>query len=384
MASADRDILRDIAALIAIPSVSSALAERDMPNRPIIDHLAGRLESAGFRVAVDEIAGRTGKANLIATRGRGEGGLVLAGHTDTVPCDAALWTSDPFVMTERQQRLYGLGVCDMKAFFGLALAAAQSVPPADLRAPLVILATADEESSMSGARAVAAAGRPLGRYAVIGEPTDLQPVRMHKGILMERIRLDGRSGHSSDPAFGNNAIDGMQRVLAELLRWREELQRSFRNPGFRVPVPTLNLGRIQGGDNPNRICGACELDLDLRPLPGMSTAALRAELRERVARAVADTGLQAVCTALFEGVEAMSTPADSVLVRAAEELTGAPAATASFATEAPFLARLGTEVLVLGPGSVAQAHQPDEYLELRRIRPMVEHLQQLIRRFCCN
>jgi acetylornithine deacetylase len=384
VAQTARGILRDIAELVAIPSVSSTLAERDMPNRPIIEHLTGRLEAAGFGVVVHEIPRRPGKANLIATLGRGAGGLVLAGHTDTVPCDVGRWASDPFVLTERGERLYGLGVCDMKAFFALALAAAQLVPQANLRAPLMILATADEESSMSGARALAAAGRPLGRYAVIGEPTDLQPVRMHKGILMERVRLEGRSGHSSDPALGNNAIDGMQRVVAELLRWREELQRAFRNPAFRVSVPTLNLGRIHGGDNPNRICGACELDLDLRLLPGMSVDALRSELRERVARAVTGTGLRAVCEVLFEGVEAMSTPADSALVRAAEELTGVPAATTSFATEAPFLARLGTEVLVLGPGSVAQAHQPDEYLELRRIQPMVEYLERLIRRFCCG
>jgi acetylornithine deacetylase len=379
-----RAVLQDIAALVGIPSVSSALADRDMPNRALIDYLAGRMEAQGFDLQLQETAGGPGKRNLIGSLGRGAGGLVLAGHTDTVACDPGTWQSDPFVLSERNGRLYGLGVCDMKAFFALALAAAAEFEARELRRPLVILATADEETSMAGARALAATGQAPGRYAVIGEPTGLRPVRSHKGILMERIRVHGHSGHSSDPSLGRNAIEAMQRVLVALLEWRAELQRAHFDPAFDIPTPTLNLGRIHGGDNPNRICGNCELDIDLRPLPGMSLTSLRAELHDRARHAVAGSGCSVSFEVLFGGIEAMSTPADSPLVRAAEELTGTMAEAVAFATEAPFFAQLGTDVLILGPGSIAQAHQPDEYLELARLQPMLEVLRRLIRQFCCD
>lgn len=377
-------LLDEIAALIAIPSVSSTVVERDMPNRPIIEHLAGRLESGGYRVQIHDVDCDRGKANLVATVGRGEGGLVVAGHTDTVPCDPELWDSDPFVMSQRGDRIYGLGTCDMKSFFALVLVAASEFTARELRRPLTVVATADEETSMAGARALAAAGVALAGQAVIGEPTGLRPVRAHKGILMERIRVQGRGGHSSDPRLGANAIEGMQRVLASLLAWRTELQQLHRDPGFDVPFPTLNQGRICGGDNPNRICGACEVDLDLRLLPGMALDSFRRQLRERAAAALAGSGCELDCQPLFAGVEPLDTPAHASIVRAAEVLTGASAQAVAFATEGPFFRQLGADVLVLGPGSVAQAHQPNEYLELARLQPMLDLLRQLIRRFCCE
>lgn len=235
---------------------------------------------------------------------------------------------------------------------------------------------------MAGARALAAAGRPLGRRAVIGEPTDLKPVRMHKGILMEAIRVEGRSGHSSNPALGANALEGMHQVIGELLRWRAELQRRHRNPLFEVEVPTLNLGHIHGGDNPNRICADCELHIDLRPLPGMTLADLRGELHERLRRSLPEGGLNVSFSPLFEGIEAMETPAAAAIVRATEELTGAAAGAVSFGTEGPYFNALGMETVIMGPGSVACAHQPDEFLALATLQPTVELLRGLIARFC--
>ena len=267
-----------LARLIAAPSVSSSQAHLDQSNLAVIEALAEWLEAAGFAVEVMPVPGHAGKANLIATLGQGAGGLVLAGHTDTVPFDAHRWTHDPFRLTEEGGRLYGLGTSDMKSFLALACEAARGLSAKDLRQPLVILATADEESSMSGAIALAEAGRPLGRYAVIGEPTGLKPVRMHKGIMAEAIRLIGRAGHSSDPSLGNNALEGMHELIGDILAWRAELQARYRHAAFQVAVPTLNLGHIHGGDSPNRICGECELHIDLRPTPGLALDDLRAEL----------------------------------------------------------------------------------------------------------
>ncbi|MBT8442306.1 MAG: M20/M25/M40 family metallo-hydrolase, partial [Gammaproteobacteria bacterium] len=130
-----------------------------MSNRPVIDWLAERLERRGFDIEIQDIPGAAGKSNLIATLGRGDGGLVLSGHTDTVPFDAGKWASDPFQVTEREGRLYGLGTADMKSFFALVLAATQDLRAESLRVPLIVLATADEETSMSGARALTRGSR---------------------------------------------------------------------------------------------------------------------------------------------------------------------------------------------------------------------------------
>lgn len=368
--------------LIETPSVSSVNPQWDQSNRVVIGLLAEWLGDLGFQTEILSVPGHPDKFNLIANAGSGPEGLVLSGHTDTVPYDEACWKHDPFKLVEADNRLYGLGTCDMKAFFALAIEAVRDLPLETLKRPLTILATADEESGMCGAQALVDTHQKLGRYAVIGEPTGLAPVRMHKGIAMEAIRLTGRSGHSSDPALGISALEGMYDVIGELLAWRAELQNTHRNPLFKVAVPTLNLGHIHGGDNPNRICAECELQIDLRPLPGMALEPLRKQLRERVIQALEGSGLQVEVTPLFSGVPAMETPASSAIVQAAERLTGCPAQAVAFATEGPYFNRLGMETLILGPGDIDQAHQPDEFLSLKRIQPCIDLLKSLIRRFC--
>ncbi|MFO7786705.1 MAG: M20/M25/M40 family metallo-hydrolase, partial [Halospina sp.] len=185
------DIRGMLGELVAMPSISSVSPEWDRSNEAVITRLAQWLGELDFRVETMPVPGAPGKLNLIATRGEGPGGLVLSGHTDTVPFDDQRWQSDPFALTERGDRWYGLGTCDMKGFFPLALEAAWRTRGQELAEPLVILATADEESAMGGARALIEAGRPRARHAVIGEPTELRPVRMHKGIMMERLVFRG-------------------------------------------------------------------------------------------------------------------------------------------------------------------------------------------------
>ncbi len=375
-------------ALIATPSVSSVNPDFDQGNLAVIELLAGWLEDAGFAVEILPLPAPPGrpdappKANLIATLGRGPGGLVLAGHTDTVPCDPGRWRSDPFRLEEREGRLHGLGTADMKSFLALALEAARPLRGMDLRHPLIILATADEESSMDGARALVKLGRPAARYAIIGEPTGLRPVHAHKGMMMEAIRIRGRAGHSSDPRLGANALEAMHLALGELLAWRADLQARYHQAAFTPPVPTLNPGHIHGGDNPNRICGQCELHFDLRPLPGMKAAELREELRHRLARALADSDCEVELAPLMDSTPPLFTAPDSPLVAAAASLSGHDAEAAAYCTEAPFLSQLGMDTVVLGPGDIAQAHRPDEYLDTARIAPTLSFLTQVIERFC--
>ncbi|HUT40422.1 MAG TPA: acetylornithine deacetylase [Gammaproteobacteria bacterium] len=377
-------LLDMIGGLIGTPSISCVDPALDQGNRAVIDLLAVWLESAGFVVEVMPLPGTPAKANLIATLGSGPGGLVLAGHTDTVPYDQGAWRFDPFRLTEADQRLYGLGTSDMKAFLALTIEACRGLRAAELHEPLVILATADEETSMSGARALVERQRPHARHAVIGEPTGLRPVRMHKGIFMERIRLHGHAGHSSNPALGNSALEAMHRVIGSILAWRDELQTRYNNPLFAVPVPTLNLGHIHGGDNPNRICADCELQLDLRPLPGMDVHELRGELHRHVTEALADSGIEIHFDALFEGIPAMETAAAAPIVRLAERLTGHTPEAVAFATEAPYLKQLGMDTIILGPGNIEQAHQPDEYLALDRLQPTVDLLRRMIKSVCID
>ncbi len=378
------DTLAMIRALIALPSVSCTDPHHDQGNLPVIHLLAEWLEPLGFQVEIMPVGAN--KANLVARLGGAAdqpGGLVLSGHTDTVPCNPELWSSDPFRATERDGRIYGLGSCDMKSFFALAIEAAIRHRAKDYRQPLVILATADEESSMSGARALLAHNRRLGRQAVIGEPTGLKPIRMHKGVMMEAIAVRGRSGHSSDPALGANAIDGMHAILGELLAFRAELKAGHRNPAFKVDYPTLNLGSIHGGDNPNRICGQCETQIDIRPLPGMDLDALHRALEARLEPVLAGyPGLSLEVRRLFDGLPPFETPADAEIVRSCEEFAGHGAGAVAFGTEAPFLSRLGMRTVVMGPGHIDQAHQPDEYLPLEHIDPTIDILGRLIGRFC--
>lgn len=368
------------AALIATPSVSCTQPHWDQSNRAVIDLLAGWLADLGFACEIQEVA--PGKANLLATFGSGPGGLVLAGHSDTVPFDAALWHSDPLRLTAQGDRWVGLGVCDMKGFFPLVIEALRGLLDQPFRQPLLVLATCDEESSMAGARALAAAGRPLGRAAVIGEPTGLKPIRLHKGVMMERIDILGQSGHSSDPSLGHSALEAMQDVMGELRLLRAQWQREFNNPQFGVPQPTLNLGCIHGGDNPNRICGQCALEFDLRPLPGMDPEQLRAAIRGKLQPLAERHQVRIDYAPLFANVPPFEQSADSELVRVAEKLTGHAAQAVAFGTEAPYLQQLGCETIVLGPGDIACAHQPGEFLELARIEPTVRLLRQLIQHYC--
>ena len=368
--------------LVALPSVSSPEPALDQPNRHVIELLAEWAETIGFECEVLDVPEHEGKQNLIARLGGGEHGLVLSGHTDTVPFDEDRWQSDPFRATERDGKVYGLGTADMKSFMALALEAASAFRAAVLSRPIVLLATADEESGMHGARALVERGEPLGRRAIIGEPTSLTPVRMHKSVQMDAVRVTGRSGHSSNPSLGNSALEGMRLVLDEIVRYREELQAAHREPAFDVSVPTLNLGVLRAGDAPNRICAHAELLIDVRLLPGMSPDEERARLRERLIRTMKDTGLEVTLEPLFPSVPPFETPADSDLVRTVGEITQKPAGSVAFGTEGPFLAQLGLETVVLGPGSIDVAHQPDEFLPLDSVEPTIEILRKLIRRYC--
>ena len=235
---------------------------------------------------------------------------------------------------------------------------------------------------MAGARAIAEAQAIKPEYAVIGEPTGLVPVMMHKGHMSESIRVTGKSGHSSDPANGVNAIEIMQQVLGRLSGLQRELKEKYHNSHFKVPHPTLNFGAIHGGDSPNRICGACELQIDLRPIPGVSPQELMAMLEENLSEIHACHPDCLHISHMHEPIPPYACDSASELIAEAERATGHSAESVNYCTVAPFVQQLGCDTLVLGPGYITQAHQPDEYLDLSFVTPTTEVLKHLVQRFC--
>jgi len=198
---------------------------------------------------------------------------------------------------------------------------------------------------------------------------------------METIRIQGQSGHSSNPALGKNALEAMHEVITVLLNFRKQLQADYQNPHFAVDIPTMNLGAIHGGDNPNRICGHCELEFDLRLLPGMANDSIRENIMKLIKPIASRHQTEISLTSLFPGLEAFDNQ-DSELVKIAEKLTGHSAMSVAFGTEAPFLQELGMDTIVLGPGSIDLAHQPNEYMALDQVQPAISIIQDLVKRCC--
>jgi acetylornithine deacetylase len=200
--------------------------------------------------------------------------------------------------------------------------------------------------------------------------------------MMESVRVTGRAGHSSNPDLGNSALEGIHAVMGDLIGYRQLLLERYSNDFFTVAFPTLNLGCVHGGDSPNRICGQAELHFDLRITPDGDNATVRGEIEQRIAQIARQRSLDIELRSLITEVPPFEQAPDSELVQMAERLTGHSAQAVAFATEAPFLQQLGMETIVMGPGSIDRAHQPDEYLELDQIQPCIALLQQCIRHYC--
>ncbi|MEZ7750423.1 acetylornithine deacetylase [Haemophilus sputorum] len=367
--------------LIALPTISSLDANEDLSNKTLIELLANWLSDLGFKTEILPVEGARQKYNLLATYGEGEGGLLLAGHTDTVPFDEGRWTFDPFTLTEQAGKLYGLGTADMKGFFAFVVDVVSRLDLSQTRKPIRILATADEETTMLGARTFAQHSQIRPDCAIIGEPTSLVPIRAHKGHMGEAIRITGKSGHSSDPDRGINAIELMHEATGHLLKMRDELKTLYRNDFFKVPYPTMNLGNIHGGDAINRICACCELQLDMRPLPHLAVEDLHDLLLSHLAPMLEKYGDLVEIRNLHGGIPGYECEHSAQIVQVVEKLLGVPCESANYCTEAPYIQQL-CPTLVLGPGSIEQAHQVDEFLETRYIEPTQALLTKLIQHFC--
>ena len=305
------------------------------------------------------------KANLVLRFGPDTGeGLILCGHMDVVPAEEAGWRSDPFKLRAEGDRLFARGACDMKGFLAVALNLAMEAR--GLRGPLVLVFTYDEEVGTAGARDLVerwALVDTLPKRAIIGEPTELRVVRMHKGHVRVRITMHGVSAHSALPHLGKNAIEAAARVLVSLRGLRHKLEEAG-GPNAaafpEVPYVTLNVGTIRGGVASNVVPDRCVIELGARPLPGMEAAEVVEQVRSAVANAAGDAPWDLEVPGespplLLDAASPLHSTLCSVVGQRGD-------ATVAFATDGGWLARAGIACAVFGPGNIAVAHKPNEFL----------------------
>jgi len=345
-------------------------------NLPLIECIADHLRTLGVPLRLSWDAERR-KANLFATLGTGKpGGLVLSGHTDTVPWDGQDWSVDPLSAELRDARLYGRGSADMKSFIGLVVAQTAAWLAADLPFALHYAFSYDEEVGGFGARHLIDDLRGAGvapRLCIVGEPTAMVPAIAHKGVYRWRCCVRGKAAHSSLRPMAVNAVEAAARVIAHIADIGDELRdHEPRRAGFDVPYSTAAVCVVEGGIADNVVPADCRFHYEFRNLPGSDPAALQSRVAARAA--ALEPAMRAVdpCAGFhFESIADMpafqAQPGEAA-VRLAQALAGSSeTALVAFGTEAGLFQRAGMSTVVCGPGSIAQAHQADEYVSLDQL-----------------
>jgi len=359
--------------LVAFPSVAGK------PNGDIAGWIETHLGEHGAKVTL--LPGPEGdRSNLFATIGPADvPGYILSGHMDVVPAGEPQWSSSPFALRQEGERLYGRGTTDMKGFLAAALAAVPKLAGLRLARPIHFAFSYDEEIGCRGIphlipRLPELCAKPLG--VIVGEPSGLRAVRGHKGKAAARVTIRGRSGHSSRPDLGLNAIHAMAEVLSAAVSEAERMTYGPFDPAFEPAYSSLQAGVVSGGQSVNIIPDSCTLDLEARAVPGVDPAGLLAPVKAK-AEALAAKGYVVEWTPV-SAYPALSLQQDAPLAALLAELTGeTPLAAVSYGTEAGLYQTAGQDAIICGPGDIARAHKPDEYIlasELTACQRMIEAL----------
>ncbi len=361
-------------------------------NLGLIEWVRDYLKRLGVESRLSHDATRS-KANLFATIGEGrEGGLVLSGHTDVVPVDGQPWDSDPFKALKRGSRIYGRGSSDMKSFIACTLEAVPAFLEAPLKRPVHLAYSYDEEVGCLGApvliRDLQSAGvRPAG--CIVGEPTSMQVMIGHKGLRVYRCCVRGLEAHSSLAPSGVNAIEYAARLIDRVREIGRELrERGPRDESFSVPFITMSTGMIHGGTATNIVPRDCEFRFDLRYLPGTNADDPAAQVRRyaeevllpemRMTAREADIRFE-----LAEEAPDLDTAPDARITALAARLCGNPQpGRVPFATDGGHFHRAGVPTVVIGPGSIDQAHKPNEFIALEQIAQCERFLERLREELC--
>lgn len=357
-------------------------------NLALIDYVSARLAALGIESELirDETGG---KANLFATIGGPADvpGIVLSGHTDVVPVEGQDWDSDPFGMVERDGKLFGRGTCDMKGFIAICLAMAPTIAAARLREPIHFAFSYDEEVGCRGVAGMIeriSGRRPLPRACIIGEPTSMRAVTAHKGIRAFETVIVGRESHSSNTEFGVSAILAAARLIEFLRGLLAEMKQRGDDTGrFDPPYTSLNVGIIHGGTALNITPNHCRFVWEYRSLPQADENEIIDRLEAFSVEVLADM------RARFDGASIVTTQiarAPALLRREnspAEELVLAltghnETLTAAYVTEAGLFQQADIPTVVCGPGSIDQAHRPNEFIALSQMDEGTEFLEKLV------
>lgn len=366
--------------LVAFDTVSAR------SNRALIDFAAARLAAAGIPAAV--LPSPDGaKASLWATIGPAvDGGVVLSGHSDVVPVDGQAWTSDPFRVTFREGRAFGRGVADMKGFIACALGAAARFARAPLTRPIHVALTYDEEVGCVGAPkllAWLASQRPRPAIAFIGEPTSMRVVNAHKGILVARTEIRGVEAHSSLAHLGISAIAVAAQAITLLRTIEAELAAERSDARFQPASATISVNRIQGGTAVNILAGQTWFDWDVRSIPGVEARAVVARFEERLEAEVMAPLRRAhpevaAHTTVMADAPALGPELDGRAEALAKHLLATNETRAvAYAAEAGQFQEAGLSTVIVGPGSIDQAHKADEYVELAQLAACERFLDRL-------
>lgn len=362
--------------LVAIDSTSTR------SNVAIIDVLEKHLHARGFDTERQRYTDEQGveKHNLLGRRGGGgTAELALVGHSDCVPFDAA-W-KEALTLTERDGKLYGRGACDTKAFIACALTAAGRTKGLHTR-PLLLTFTADEEVGCVGAKKLLEARKVDAKRAIVGEPTQLTPIRANKGYCLAEIEVLGKEGHSAYPDTGASAIFRGARLLTKLEAYAKGELRAHVHKDFSPGFGTLNVGMASGGKAKNIIPGVMKLTLEWRPLPTQPVDEVLKKVHALIAECQAEEpGFEATVRAprLDRGFD---TAASADVVQFLAGQSGRGAETVSFGTEGPQLEQLGATPVVFGPGDIRVAHQTGEFVPVDELHRAAEILEAAILHFC--
>jgi acetylornithine deacetylase len=359
-----------------------------LSNRACIDFIRDYLDEFGIRSHI-LVTDDGSKACLWATIGEIEGcGLVLSGHTDVVPVDGQNWSSDPFTLTERDDKFYGRGACDMKAFLACVLAAVPEFAAKKLTRPVHLAFTHDEETNMQGARNLTEYLSKEGitpEWVWIGEPTELNLIDQHKGSAYFETKITGVPGHSGKPHLGLNAIELGAHFTNILLRIAEQKKHNpFPQSRFEPPYSTINLGITSGGTAENIIAEHWRLVWQLRSHPGDDLDATLAEIADTADREIAPkfktfAPRAAMETCTCSRIPALKPVPGNIGETLLKRLTGRTETQAvSFATEAGFYQQLGAPVIVCGPGSIDQAHKADEFVNRQQLDACTDLVRNVV------
>jgi len=369
-------VQQTLAQLVAINSVSSR------SNEEIISYLEQRCRARELIVKRFPYIDDKGieKINLVAlTESEATVELALVGHTDTVPFDQT-WT-DALRLSEKDEKLFGRGACDTKAFIACALTALESLDLKKLNKSLALIFTADEEVGCVGAKRLADAAPFRVNYAIVGEPTSLQPIHAGKGYCLAEITVRGREAHSAYPELGVSAIFHAARLIAHIENISKELKADHRNV-FDPPYTTLNVGLINGGSAKNIVAGECRFTLEWRTVPGQSANHVLNLIHKAIADLKASNSDFTCEVKAARADESFETGVESPLARLLSDAAGKAPGTIACGTEAPSMIALGAEAIVFGPGDIRVAHRTGEFVPLAELNRCVNVLRQAIERFC--